>query len=115
MIKTIAKVGFVVFLVALLGYAGLCVKVNVFDKATSAKTIALPDMKEAQYSVLIESTRQAYFTNSFDQFGSSSGKRLFILHGFWQLTGGKFIYIPTDSPPLDEAIFGIITVTRRAK
>lgn len=112
--KLILKVIIIVILIAIVGYIGICVKANILDKRTAGAP-PLPKMNDAQYTVLIENTRQFYLTSQFDQYGQEVGKRVFVLHGFWQVSGNKYVYVSGDSPPLDEAVFGKMTITRRAK
>ncbi len=103
----------IVLVLAFLAYGGIVVK-SCYD-AQRPVVSNIPDIKTAKYSLLLSTTRQLYYTSDYDQFGDVLGKRVFILHGYWELRGKDFVYVKHDSPPLDEAVFGSITLTRRAK
>jgi hypothetical protein len=114
LLSTIWKVLLIIILVGVIAYAGVCVKANFLDGITKA-TPEPPDMKAAKYELTIEATRQVYYSNSVDQKGEALDQRVFTLHGFWQMVKGKWVYVKTDSPPLDEVTFGKIRLERRVK
>jgi len=72
----------------------------------------IPKVDEAAYSVYIENTGNLLFTDDYELVGNKVGKRVFILHGFWEMRGQDFIYKDSELV-LDEGIFGEITVKRR--
>jgi len=72
----------------------------------------IPKIDEASYSVQIKNTGNLIFTDDYELIGNEVGKRVFILHGFWEMRGQDFQYKDTELI-LDEAIFGEITVKRR--
>jgi hypothetical protein len=104
------KIILLVVMIAGLAYAGACVYANVFAfRAASPATIKLPDVKDAAYSVTIERTGQYYLTNKYEKFGNT-----YLLHGYFELSGTAFKFRNVDLP-LDQAIYGTITVTVRPK
>jgi len=44
--------------------------------------------------------------------GEEVGNRVFVLHSFWEVSGGDFKYRSTPLV-LDEKVFGKITIKRR--
>ena len=71
----------------------------------------MPDADKATHSFSWSSGGLA-FSSDYETHGSEVGKRIFILHGYWELRGQKFKYLDGDIV-LDENIFGKITVKRR--
>lgn len=113
--KTIIKGTLVVVasivLLAVIGYVGA----TVWSCAIGGNNPGQPDIPkadEAAYTVYIENTGNLIMTNDYESIGSEVGKRVFILHGFWELVGQDFKYKNSELV-LDEGIFGEITVKRR--
>jgi len=73
----------------------------------------MPEVEEASHSVYIENTGNLLLTDDYEVIGEETGSRVFILHGFWELTGQSFEYKSGDIA-LDESIFGEITIKRRS-
>lgn len=111
MVGTIIKWIILLVLLAGIAYVGLVVwTCNVGPGNPNEPDI--PQVDEAGYSVYIENTGNLIMTNDYELIGSEVGKRVFILHGFWEMRGQEFVY--KDSKlVLDEGIFGEITVKRR--
>lgn len=111
MLSGAIKVIILIGLILLIAYGGLCVYSNFIAKPNTG----LPDMPksdEAAYTVTVENTGKLVMTNDYEVIGSVVGKRVFVLHGFWELSGQDFKYKPGDIV-IDEAIFGEITLRRR--
>ena len=72
----------------------------------------IPKVDEAAYSVYIENTGNLILTDDYEAIGNEVGKRVFILHGFWEMRGQEFVYKDSELV-LDEGIFGEITIKRR--
>lgn len=72
----------------------------------------IPKADEAAYSVYIENTGNLIMTDDYEVIGNEAGKRVFILHGFWEMRGQDFAHNDGELI-LDEGIFGEITVKRR--
>ena len=111
MLGTIIKVIILVVILAVIAYVGLVVwTCNVGPNNPDQPDI--PKADEAAYTVYIENTGNLIMTNDYELIGSEVGKRVFILRGFWELTGQEFTYRDSELV-LDEGIFGEITVKRR--
>ncbi len=111
MLSGAIKVIILLGLIGVIAYGGLCVYSNFIDKPYTG----VPDMPksdEAAYTVTVENTGKLVMTNDYEILGSEVGKRVFVLHGFWEFMGQDFKYKPGDII-LDEAIFGEITLKRR--
>ena len=92
---------------------GPCAYYGFIDKPDSGLP-DMPDKGDATHSFYIENTGGLILASDFEQHGHAAGSRLFLLHGFWEMRGSKFQFVDGDII-LDEAIFGEITVKRRAK
>ena len=102
---------FIIALVIGIAYVGLVVwTCNVGP--TNPNQPDIPNAEEAAYTVYIENTGNLIMTDDYELIGSEVGKRVFILHGFWELRGQDFVYKDSELV-LDEGIFGEITVKRR--
>lgn len=114
LVKYVIGVVLVLVLIVVLGWVGLNIWSCVMDKPTTgqAGVPEMPEVAEASHSVYIENTGNLILTSDYEVYGSEAGSRVFILHGFWELTGQDFKYKDGELV-LDEAIFGVITVKRR--
>ena len=110
-LKRMLLIVIVIILILGLLWVGTCVYANFF-RATPGELPTLPNIGKAAYTVIIENTGNLLLTNKYEQMGHSTGGRIFVLHGFWELTGQGFEYRASDLL-LDEGIFGIITIKRR--
>jgi len=72
----------------------------------------MPDKVEATHSFYIKNTGGLVLSSDYEVHGTEKGKRIFVLHGFWEMRGKNFKYLDGDII-LDEGIFGTITVKRR--
>ena len=111
MLSRIIKVIILIGLVGVIAYGGLCVYSNFIDKPNTG----VPDMpksEEAAYSLTVENTGKLIMTNDYEVLGSVVGKRVFILHGWWEFLGQDFKFKSGDIV-LDEAVFGKITLKKR--
>ena len=98
----------VIFL-ALIAWIGLAVYAFVNPDT------GLPDMPEAdeaQYSVQIKNTGGMILTNEYETHGYQVGARVYVLRGYWEMSGKDFKFRDRDVV-LDEAIFGEIDIRRR--
>ena len=101
-------IALIVFL-ALIAWIGLAVYAFVNPDT------GLPDMPEAdeaQYSVQIKNTGGMILTDIYEVHGFQVGDRVYVLHGYWELSGKDFKYRDRDIV-LDEGVFGEITIERR--
>jgi hypothetical protein len=97
-------------MVAGLAYVGICTFAMVRDVKSGQNLTGLPtmpDVAKAPYYVYIENTGRLLLTSRYDRQGD-----VYILHGFWELDGETWKYRKGDIP-LDEKVFGKITVRRR--
>ena len=104
------KVIVLIVVVVAVGYGAFCC-FAILNPQTGLPN--MPDQGEAQFRVYINNTGNILYTDDYTQYGFEEGKRVFILHGYWELSGKDFKYRDRNSPPLDEAIFGEITIKRR--
>ena len=98
-----------VIFIASLAYLGLCVY-SVVNPATGLPD--MPEADEAQYSVQIKNTGGVILTNDYETHGYQVGARVYVLHGYWEMSGKDFRFRDRDIV-LDEAIFGEIDIRRR--
>lgn len=108
-------IGIIVLIVVVLGMVfvvGPCVYYGFIEKPGEQGTVDLPDSKKATDSFYIENTGGLILSSDYEQHGDIVGKRLFVLHGFWEMRGNKFKYVDA-TVALDENIFGKITVSKR--
>ena len=105
MIKWIA----VILLVAVIAYGAFSC-FAILNPQTGLPN--MPDQSEAQYSVHIKNTGGMLLTDDYELHGGTTGARVYILHGFWEMSGKDFKFRDRDVI-LDEAIFGEITIRRR--
>lgn len=103
--KMILVLVLLVMLAVLFGI-GISVWANFFRTPEGALP-DMPDVERATYSVLIKNTGNLLLTSDYEHQGN-----IYILKGFWELTGQKWQYRGAELV-LDEAIFGEITIERR--
>jgi hypothetical protein len=108
--RRIIKWGMLVIFVGIAAYSATCAYANFIAPGGSSATpiLKFPEVKTAQYSVTIENTGNVLFTSSYEQYG-----KVYVLHGYFELVGREFKYRNRDII-LDEAIFGKVTVAKRA-
>jgi len=100
----------IVFIIGVV-YLGACVFGNTCGNQGGG-TVDTPDENKARYSVYVENTGNIIFTNSYKQYGSVAGKRIYRVYGYWEIQGNDFKFKDSDII-LDESIFGIITIRER--
>lgn len=111
MLGTIIKWIILLALLAVLAYGVLVIwTCNVGPNNSNQPDI--PKVDEAAYTVYLENTGNLIMTDDYEVIGNEVGKRVFILHGFWEMRGQDFAYKDGELI-LDEGIFGEITVKRR--
>ena len=111
MLSTVIKLIILVILLALVAWIALSVY-SCFNRTTDTGLPDMPDPEEVTYSVYVENSGNLLLTDDYEVHGVEVGKRIFILHSFWELSGQKFKFKNADIV-LDEAIFGVITIKRR--
>ena len=108
--KTILVI-IVIFMVIVVGWIGL----SVWSASCAGPDISgpgMPDEKKATHEFFIENTGGIILSSDFEQYGQVKGKRVFSLHGYWEMRGNDFKLVEGDII-LDERIFGPIQVKRR--
>ncbi len=105
--RTVIIIFLVIGGVVLLSYIGL----SIFAKPDNG-ILELPKIDQASYTVEIKNTGGLYLTSEYDQYGQEAGKRTFILHGYWEVSGKDFKLRNSDII-LQEAVFGEIVIRRR--
>lgn len=114
MLSKLIKLTILITLVGVLAFViGPCIYFNLIQKPDTGVP-DMPSKEDAAYSFSIENTGGLIFSNKYEQQGQVEGSRVFILHGFWEMSGKNFKYVDGDIM-LDEAIFGKITVSRRTR
>lgn len=109
MLSRVIKWIILIGLLAALAWFGMCVYALVNPDTGLSD---MPDRDKAQYSLRIQNTGGLLMTDDFEEHGYQIGKRVFVLHGYWELSGKDFRFRDQDIV-LDEAIFGRITVEKR--
>lgn len=109
MLSSVIKWLFLIILIVSLAWLGMCVYA-VVNPDTGLPDI--PDKDKAQYSFRIHNTGRLLLTDDYEVHGYQVGARVYVLHGFWELSGKDFRFRDRDIV-LDEAVFGAITVERR--
>jgi len=99
-----------IVIILIVAWMGLSIY-SCYDRQAISGT-DIPDRSKAAYSVYIENTGNVIYTDDYEVHGSEVGSRIFILEGFWEISGKEFIYRDTEII-LNEAIFGEITIKRR--
>jgi hypothetical protein len=110
--STIIKAIIIIVMILAIAYGGLCVYSNCQGPDTGQP--GMPDPDKATHSVYIKNTGGLILTSDYEVQGTEVGKRIFILHTFWEMRGQKFKFVDGDIV-LNEAIFGEITVKRRTQ
>ena len=110
--KVFGIIMLVVLALVLVFVVGPCVYYGFIDKPGESGTVDLPDNKKATHTFYIENTGGLILASNYEQHGDAAGKRLFVLHGFWEMRGKGFKYMAGDLT-LDENVFGKITVSQR--
>ena len=111
MSKALIATALIIVIAGLVFVVGPCAYYN-FIKSPESGQPDMPDIQAATHEFYIENTGGLYLSSDYKQYGTVVGKRLFILNGFWQISGNKFKSYD-GTVPLDENIFGEITVNRR--
>jgi hypothetical protein len=107
------KIILIVIAVGVIAYLGVTVYANFINpsggQSPGATTIKLPDVKEADYALTINSTNKTllYKSSAYEHYGTAH-----ILHGYFELVGKEYQYRNKDLV-LDEKAFGKITITKR--
>ena len=106
------KLIIIILVVLAVAYVGLSLWSGGCEQPREDK-LDMPGSEKATHSFFIQNTGGLILSSDYEQHGVIPGSRLFILHGYWEMRGSKFKFLPSDIP-LDEAIFGEITVQRRS-
>lgn len=105
MLRKLFISAFVVVIGIIAVYGALIIYGNV--QALTEKEYSIPDISQAEYKIIIENTGNLLYSDDVEDNG-----RIIILNGYWDLQGKEFVY-HNKMFPLDEDIFGPVTVTRR--
>lgn len=111
MLSKMIKGIILLILLGLLFMVGTCVYANFIQKPDLGIP-ELPEPKDAGYSVHIKNTGGLLLTNDIEIFGEDEGSKIYVLHGYWELSGQDFIFRDQDIV-LNENIFGKITIRGR--
>lgn len=114
--KTVLMViGLCILVASLVFVVGPCVYYGFIDKpGIEAADYSVPCREDASHSFYIENTGKLFYASDFEVTGSTPGKRIIILHGYYDLRGNKFILVK-ELLPLDESIFGPVEIKERTK
>jgi hypothetical protein len=110
-LKVIASI----IVLGMLAYLGACVYGNWIAKPKG--TVTLPSVDKAPYILTVKNTGTILLSSKVEQVGPDiQGQRMYRLpDGYWEMAkGGKFRYVKLKDFPMDETIWGPITVTRRS-
>ena len=111
MLSTMIKLIVLVVMVLAIAWGGVCAYSNFFAEPDTGMP-KMPEVEDARFGVHIENTGNLLLTNTYEVHGEEVGNRVFVLHSFWEVSGGDFKYRSTPLV-LDEKIFGKITIRRR--
>ena len=103
--KRIIQAGIILVIGCILIYGSIVIYGNFF--ALKADPYSMPDSDQASHAISIKNTGNTLLSNNVEEIGS-----IVILDGYWELVGQSFKY-RDETLPLDEAIFGPITVRAR--
>jgi hypothetical protein len=107
----------IVILISLLGVLALvvgpCVYYTFIDKPVTGGP-ELPCKEDAAYSIYIENSGGLLLTDDYEQHGQDIGSRIFVVNGYWEISGNEFKF-KQGVVILDESVFGEITVKKRTK
>ncbi len=104
-IKFTLKIALLLFLVVGLTYLVACVYGNV--KAMDSNPMDIPDQEKAQYKITIFNTGNTLFSDDVEREGN-----VVTLDCYWELSGTEYKH-NKETIPLDESIFGPISIKRR--
>jgi hypothetical protein len=113
MLKKIAQVLVIILLLMAVAYFVACTYMNFFAAPSIPGQIKLPDAKTATYSVTVANTGTLLLTNNYETLSDTPGSRVYVLHGYWELSGQEYREHKNDIT-LDERVFGNITIKRRS-
>lgn len=99
-----------VMIIGVLGYLGACGYANYIAKPEVTTTNPeMPDTKDAAYSLLVVDSGTVILTNKYEMFGDTVKQRTYVLHGYWEQVGNKFLY-RKDDIILNEKFMGEIKI-----
>ena len=107
--RTLAKIGFGIIIAAVVVFAGITIWGNL---APAPGEIKMPAAKEAQYSLSVKNTGTVLLANSVEVMGEAVGNRTYILHGYWELQGSKFVW-KSSQLVMSEKVWGEVTMKKR--
>jgi len=107
-------IGLLLVICIVLFLGGVTVYAHFFDKGDNPGGLPdFPSVKKAEYQFYLVSTRSFIFTDDYEIVSHNSPKK-YLLHGYWENTGGKYKHRDGDLP-LDEKYFGKIIISRRVE
>ena len=107
--KTLARIGFGIIIAVVVVFAGITIWGNL---APAPGEIKMPDSKEAQYSLTVKNTGTVVLSNAVEVMGEKVGARTYILQGYWELQGSKFVW-KSGQLVMSEKVFGEVTMKKR--
>ncbi len=111
MVSNILKVVLIIGIILAVGYAAVACYVNFGQNDPNAPP-TMPDVREAAYTLQIKNTGSVVLAKTYEQIGDTIGKRIYILNGYWEISGNDFVYNDTRLI-MNEKTFGEIVVRHR--
>jgi hypothetical protein len=108
--KTIFKVLFGILIAGAVVFAGITVYGNFF--ASKLGEVKMPTAQEAGWALTVKNTTTVIFADKLEQVGYTIGDRTYILNGYWELQGSKFVW-KSGQLVMSEKVWGEITLKKR--
>lgn len=108
--RTVGKIIFGIVIALVVVFAAITVYGNWFSgKPGEIKT---PDVKDATYALTVKNTGTVIMATKVEVVGEAVGSRTYILNGYWELQGSKFVQ-KSGQLVMAEKVWGEITMKRR--
>ena len=108
--RTLAKIGFGIIIAAVVVFAGITIWGNFFANKTGE--VKMPTQKEAAYALTVKNTTTVLFADKVEVMGEAVGSRTYILNGYWELQGSKFVW-KSSQLVMSEKVWGEVTMKKR--
>jgi hypothetical protein len=108
--KTLGKIILGLIITAAVVFGGLTVWGNFFANKTGE--VKMPTQKEAAYALTVKNTTTVLFADKVEVMGEAVGNRTYILNGYWELQGSKFVW-KSGQLVMAEKVWGEITMKKR--
>ncbi len=105
---TIGRIIGLIILLCLLLVMGMC----YWQNCREDKGPRFPDNIKAQYKITEVYTGNIYYSDNVTIQGEKTGERVIIMRGYWEVSGGKYVFRDITLP-LAERDFGEIKVGSR--